>query len=343
MGRSKADMYAQAQDYKKALQKKNDIEKPVLATSGQGSAVVVPSPETVAKQKLRQVVVDRERELVSLVLSGPVEVKRGDIPKRKGTPRRIYFDLSPAVLSAGVGLSKWVGTEGIIRLRLAQYDRTTVRVVAELNNEKPVGVASDGHGSFSVTFGFGTLEPEGHTHDELAKAKPLPDLKALSGGGPKKGRVTGFQKTDSRADGRRDPATKTKCDSLRRVVIDAGHGGKDPGAVGLKGTREKDLTLAIAKRIKAQMATELPGVEVVMTRESDKFLPLKSRTQIANQMEADIFISIHINASVNRRVRGVETYYLNVAHDRYAKRLSARENAMTENDISDLNLFWPTS
>ena len=57
------------------------------------------------------------------------------------------------------------------------------------------------------------------------------------------------------------------------MVIDAGHGGKDPGAVGLKGTREKDLTLAIAKRIKAQMATELPGVEVVMTRETDTLFP----------------------------------------------------------------------
>jgi N-acetylmuramoyl-L-alanine amidase len=135
------------------------------------------------------------------------------------------------------------------------------------------------------------------------------------------------------------PPVKGGVTGLRRVVIDAGHGGKDPGAVGIKGTREKDLTLAIAKRIKTQMARDLPEVEVIMTREKDKFLPLKSRTQMANEVEADIFISIHINASVNRRVRGVETYYLNVAHDRYAKRLSARENAMTENDISDLEFI----
>ena len=212
-------------------------------------------------------------------------------------------------------------------------------MVAELNNEKPVGVASDGHGSFSVTFGFGTLQPEGHTHDELAKAKPLPDLKALSEAAQKKAESQASKKQIHEQMVAEIPPQKLNVTSLRQVVIDAGHGGKDPGAVGLKGTREKDLTLAIAKRIKAQMATELPGVEVVMTRETDKFLPLKSRTQIANQMEADIFISIHINASVNRRVRGVETYYLNVAHDRYAKRLSARENAMTENDISDLEFI----
>ena len=80
-------------------------------------------------------------------------------------------------------------------------------------------------------------------------------------------------------------------DSKKRVVIDAGHGGKDPGAAGMKGTREKDLTLAIAKRIKATMAEELPEVEVIMTRDTDQFLKLKQRTEMAT--EASGYFHLH--------------------------------------------------
>jgi N-acetylmuramoyl-L-alanine amidase len=343
MGRSRADLFARAVALKTELQTQNAKPLGPVAVSKSNSQVVVPSIAAPKKQRLRKVIVDRDNEFVSLVLSGPVEVKRGDIPKRKNTPRRVYLDLTPAQLAPGVGLSKWVGSKGIIRLRLAQYDRTTVRVVAELSDSRPVLLATDAHVGFSVTLGFDFQDTskQGHDHDELAKAKPLPLLIALKA---EKKLVEKPAASTSKKELHKQmlaeiPPVRRGVTGLRRVVIDAGHGGKDPGAVGVKGTREKDLTLAIAKRIKAQMARDLPEVEVIMTREKDKFLPLKSRTQKANEVEADIFISIHINASVNRRVRGVETYYLNVAHDRYAKRLSARENAMTENDISDLEFI----
>src|SRR5262249_57287427 len=95
---------------------------------------------------------------------------------------------------------------------------------------------------------------------------------------------------------------------LSRVVIDAGHGGYDTGTVGQRGYTEKELVLDVAQRLKQLIETEL-GAEVVMTRKDDNFVPLEDRTSIANQQQADLFISIHANSSRVRSVRGVETYF----------------------------------
>ena len=124
---------------------------------------------------------------------------------------------------------------------------------------------------------------------------------------------------------------------VRRVVIDAGHGGRDTGAVGAHGVREKDLALAIAKKV-ARRLTAL-GFQVVMTRKSDVFVSLDERTRIANEIHADLFVSIHCNAARRRRLAGVETWTLNVASDRYAARLAAFENAEAERTVSDLRLI----
>lgn len=124
---------------------------------------------------------------------------------------------------------------------------------------------------------------------------------------------------------------------IRRVVVDAGHGGKDAGAIGPHGVREKDLALAMAKKVAARLK-EL-GFEVILTRKSDVFVALDERTRIANEAHADLFVSIHCNASRRRRLEGVETWTLNVASDRYAARLAAFENAEADRTVSDLRLI----
>ena len=124
---------------------------------------------------------------------------------------------------------------------------------------------------------------------------------------------------------------------VRRVVVDAGHGGRDTGAVGAHGVREKDVALAIAKKV-APRLTAL-GFQVVMTRKSDVFVSLDERTRIANEAHADLFVSIHCNAARRRKLAGVETWTLNVASDRYAARLAAFENAEAERTVSDLRLI----
>jgi N-acetylmuramoyl-L-alanine amidase len=124
---------------------------------------------------------------------------------------------------------------------------------------------------------------------------------------------------------------------VRKVVVDAGHGGKDTGAVGPRGVREKDLTLAIARRVAARL--KALGFQVVMTRHSDIYVSLDERTRIANDARADLFVSIHCNAARRRKLEGVETWTLNVSSDRYAARLAAFENAEADRSVSDLRLI----
>jgi len=112
---------------------------------------------------------------------------------------------------------------------------------------------------------------------------------------------------------------------VARVVIDAGHGGHDPGAQA-NGVNEAELTLDVATRLSILLLKQ-PGVEVVMTRDNDVFVPLEERTAIANREGADLFLSIHANASRNPKARGVETYFLNFANNPEAEAVAARENA----------------
>ena len=117
---------------------------------------------------------------------------------------------------------------------------------------------------------------------------------------------------------------------VSRIVIDAGHGGHDPGAHG-NGVNESELVLDVALRLR-KLLEEQPGVEVVMTRDTDVFIPLEERTAIANRESADLFLSIHANASRNLKARGVETYFLNFASNPEAAAVAARENSGIRQD-----------
>ena len=124
---------------------------------------------------------------------------------------------------------------------------------------------------------------------------------------------------------------------VRTVVVDAGHGGRDTGAIGARGLREKDLALAIAGKVTARL--KALGYRVVMTRTKDVYVSLDERTRIANEAHADLFVSIHCNAARRRKLAGVETWTLNVGSDRYAARLAAFENAEADRSVSDLRLI----
>lgn len=118
---------------------------------------------------------------------------------------------------------------------------------------------------------------------------------------------------------------QVKVVAKRVVVLDPGHGGHDPGAVGPKGLYEKNVVLDIALRTRDMLSKE-PDLEVFLTRDKDLFLPLEERTAIARNKDADLFVSIHVNASPNRNARGIETYLLNWTNDEEAIRVAAREN-----------------
>lgn len=120
--------------------------------------------------------------------------------------------------------------------------------------------------------------------------------------------------------------------TIRKVVIDAGHGGKDEGAVGPGGVKEKAVNLAIAKQVGEALKARL-GVEVVYTRTDDCFVSLEQRARIANRHRADLFISVHANAHRKHRVHGIETYYLNTTSSRYARKLARRENLLSKDGV----------
>ncbi|WP_426752303.1 N-acetylmuramoyl-L-alanine amidase [Myxococcus sp. Y35] len=124
---------------------------------------------------------------------------------------------------------------------------------------------------------------------------------------------------------------------VRRVIIDPGHGGHDTGAIGKGGTREKDVALSISLKLAEELREK--GLEVVLTRDDDRFIRLEDRAKFANAEHGDLFISIHCNAAEKRTLRGIETYTLNTSADRYSIRLAARENASSEKGISDLQFI----
>jgi N-acetylmuramoyl-L-alanine amidase len=120
------------------------------------------------------------------------------------------------------------------------------------------------------------------------------------------------------------------------MVIDPGHGGKDPGATGhVKGVLEKNVTFEISERLAGKIRQRL-GCEATLTRKADTYLSLEERTAIANTNNADLFISIHTNAHKKMASRGIETYFLNLATDESAILVAARENATSAKNISDL-------
>ncbi len=122
---------------------------------------------------------------------------------------------------------------------------------------------------------------------------------------------------------------------IARIVIDPGHGGHDTGTIGPSGFAEKELVLDVAKRLGALVEERL-GSEVVYTRDDDTFIPLENRTAVANQKQADLFVSVHANASRDSRARGVETYYLSFTTAPDALEVAARENAVSEKSIHEL-------
>ena len=120
-----------------------------------------------------------------------------------------------------------------------------------------------------------------------------------------------------------------------KIVVDAGHGGHDTGTIGPNGLQEKDLVLDVALKLGKLLEDKL-GAEVVYTRDDDTFIPLETRTAIANKEQADLFISIHANSSDDQTARGVETYYLNFTSRADALEVAARENAVSEKSIHEL-------
>jgi N-acetylmuramoyl-L-alanine amidase len=261
------------------------------------------------------------RIMLDLSQEAKYEVRRLKQDSATGMPPRIYIDIAGAQLALG-SKDPIPVEDGLLRqVRVGQYSADIVRVVLDMHSltaynaftlPDPVRLVIDVQGQKSAASTAAREAP--------SKADPV-------------SRKSVGKSTKSAA-----PAGTTSTSALRKIVLDPGHGGKDPGAVGPGGITEKDIVLNIARKLALKLRREM-GVQVVLTRKDDRFIPLENRTAMANAEDADLFISLHMNASPNSDAKGIETYYLDNTTDEAAKRLAARENGTSQKNISDLQFI----
>lgn len=253
---------------------------------------------------------------------------------RIANPDRIFFDLFNTDLSTILKGKSFDVDEGLLkRIRVAQNRTGVTRVVLEVNN-------ADDYSVFSLPNPFRLVV-------DIRGPTPPPTRRAGKTTGKKPARPAEKPKETARASLPKPPPTPkptregnhtlSRALGLKvgRIVIDPGHGGHDTGTIGPTGFMEKDLSLDVARRL-GRLLEEKIGAEVIYTREDDTYVPLENRIALANEKQADLFISIHANSSRSRRVRGVETFYLNFTSDPEALALAARENALSQKSVHEL-------
>ncbi len=248
---------------------------------------------------------------VAISLDHWVGWQQFELAAADGAPRRLALDFRPARLE-GSAQARRVEGDQIDRVRTAQRDPETVRVVLDLPGRDDVRFyRMDDPPRLIVDVGTRLAEREARGSAKGAATPASPPHAAAAAGAEEEGSPR----------------------PIRRIVVDAGHGGLDPGAIGPTGVREKDVTLAISRRLEQRL--KKAGFAVVMTRSDDRYVALEERTAIANARKGDLFVSIHANANPRRTLAGVESWVLNVADDRYSTRLAARENGVDPDDEAD--------
>jgi len=227
-------------------------------------------------------------------------------------PDRIYVDVYQAKLNPILhGKNILVKNEYISQIRIAQKTTSTVRAVADIDFERIK--------HYRVFHLFDPFRVVIDIYPQIARPSPGNTTPSA----PPKPTEEGYSLARQLGLG------------IRRVVIDPGHGGKDPGCVGKKGLKEKDVVLQVSLFLKKLLSAR-KDLEVTLTRETDISMPPEDRPVIANQKQADLFISIHANALPNKKFSGVETFYLNFSRDPKVNEIAARENATSTKNIGEM-------
>jgi N-acetylmuramoyl-L-alanine amidase len=234
--------------------------------------------------------------------------------------RRLYIDINGATL--GAGLKKEIPiNDGLLKMaRAGQYNNDTVRVVLDIESIEDFKIFPLDDDFYKIVIDVTGEKRQQSADSGQTTEKPVRKSaeKMIIAQSPSISRQLGLK--------------------VRTIVIDPGHGGKDPGAIGIGGLKEKDVTLRIARMLRDKLASTIHS-KIIMTRDRDVFIPLEERTAIANSRDADLFISVHINSNMRRAASGVETYTLNISNDEEAKRVAARENSTSRRSVSDLEFI----
>jgi N-acetylmuramoyl-L-alanine amidase len=326
-------------------------------------AAVVPGQGPVAIRDIKRMSIDGGMR-VTIEMDGEASYRAEQLER----PRRVFFDLKDTRPISLLQDATLKFTDAIVReVRLGRHPRNTTRIVFDMEGVDSYSVFTL-YNPFRMVIDFKAGAPgnrTGPTRSAEATQKPpiaelprlpvvsslpaptlsapvaakapreLPDLVTKPLASRPVASTTPIPPgvPSANANGRFSLSRQLGL-GVSRVVIDAGHGGHDPGAQSM-GINESELTLDVALRV-SRLLQKQPGVDVVMTRDTDVFIPLEERTAIANREGADLFLSIHANASRSSAARGIETYFLNFASNPEAAAVAARENSASARAMHSL-------
>ena len=342
----KGDKRAQAARQLQELAKNHDVKLPELMVNSQAA------PDLVNVLPIQHWSSNSYTRVV-IRASAPVNYSASLLEKNNNQPRRLYIDLKQSYIPAKFRSPLPIQDGLLKQVRPGQFNDTTVRVVLDIESISDYKIFSLKDPFRIVVDVRGAKKEQVATADEIEEPTAGPAHKTelpiiqpetiapveqeifitLEDRKKVKPSATTVPKELSA-----DMADLSLAQQLglgvRRIVIDPGHGGKDPGAMAF-GLKEKDIVLNVARRT-AEVLEKKHNYEVLLTRDSDISLPLEERTAIANTKNADLFVSIHVNAHPQKSVKGVETFYLNLATNAEAMRVAALENATSTHNISEL-------
>ncbi len=260
----------------------------------------------------------------------------------RGLPPRVFVDLTGAGIREEILRKPVEIRNGLLRqVRAGRYSRDVVRVVIDLERDSTYRVFTldnpfriivdiDGEGEIPAAAAETPPERPRPGRPEAAPGEAASATKPAGGAPAAEGRAVRVPRGTPENTPRRPRV---------RVMLDPGHGGKDSGAVGPTGLREKDVVLAIGRMVREKLS-RTGEYDVRMTRDTDVFIPLEERTAMANKSRADVFVSLHINASPNRRAEGISTYVLSRgAANREDLELAARENGVPVRRLSEVKFI----
>ena len=241
---------------------------------------------------------------VVVELTQPVRTVVRELPadRDSGRPARLYLDLAGVWVGRRFAEGLPVGDGLLQGVRVGQNTTTSARLVLDLERYDRHRLIELSHPDRVV------IDVYGRRHGERS---PEPR-------------------------GRPEPLGRLPVDlrPVQTIVIDAGHGGRDPGAFGVGGLREKDVTLRLAKALGEKLSAR--GFAIVYTRDDDRSIGLEERTAIAESVGGDLFVSLHANSAPRRSVAGIETYYLDANHERHSLGVAARENGILPSQVDAL-------
>jgi N-acetylmuramoyl-L-alanine amidase len=246
-----------------------------------------------------RVVIELDREVE---IKSPPRRLHADVRAKR--PERLYLDLQGVWVGRRFDEQLHVDDGLLDGIRIGQNTLTAIRVVLDLEHYERHRVLTLHHPPRLVIDVYGPREGGETLHWPAHAGEPSA------------------------------PRLPTGLREIQTVVLDAGHGGRDPGAIGVGGVREKDVTLNLARALEPLL--EARGFRVVHTREDDRKIGLEERTAIAEAARGDLFVSLHANAARRRSVSGVETYYLDENHERHSLTVAARENGVERDEVNAL-------